>query len=80
MISKKILIKAIRENQFDFIKELWVNGHNIKSFYLNERGWLRKWFITYESLIKLFQEYDSSWQTWIESIAAWKQNQNDNFV
>jgi len=29
LISKKILIKAIKENQFEFIKELWANGHNI---------------------------------------------------
>ena len=36
IVSKKILIKAIKENQFEFIKELWVNGHNIKQFKVSE--------------------------------------------
>lgn len=36
LITKKILIKAIVDNNFEFIKDLWINGHNVKSYYTNE--------------------------------------------
>jgi len=35
-ISKKILIKAIVDDNFEFVKDLWIYGHNVKSYHTNE--------------------------------------------